>query len=265
MPNTRSKKKNELANVVDGGDQKTKQEKLEDKKPVEVQLSSRAKSKRKPKQSSNEHVSIDKKVKSELVDIEDLRLPFSKPSLSDVCENTDMKLPKNFVQIIENIRTMRKTRPAVVDTMGCHCCHDETASPSQQRWQKLVALMLSPQTKDEITFAAMGRLRERGLTMEAIANGSETDEMDKNPKYISSAEFKRLIHPVGFGNTKTKHIRQAAQICLEKFNGDIPDTVDGLCSLPGVGPKIAHLAMKSAWKKITGIAVDVHVHRITNR
>lgn len=49
------------------------------------------------------------------------------------------------------------------------------------------------------------------------------------------------------------------------FNGDIPATVEGLISLPGVGPKMAHLCVQTAWGKCEGIGVDVHVHRITNR
>jgi endonuclease-3 len=50
-----------------------------------------------------------------------------------------------------------------------------------------------------------------------------------------------------------------------KYHDDIPDTVDGLLSLPGVGPKMAYLAMQVAWDQNVGIGVDVHVHRITNR
>ena len=50
----------------------------------------------------------------------------------------------------------------------------------------------------------------------------------------------------------------------EKYNDDIPDTIDGLVSLPGVGPKMAYLCMSAAWGRDEGIGVDVHVHRITN-
>lgn len=50
----------------------------------------------------------------------------------------------------------------------------------------------------------------------------------------------------------------------DRFHGDIPDTIEGLTSLPGVGPKMAHLCMSAAWDVTLGIGVDVHVHRITN-
>ena len=61
------------------------------------------------------------------------------------------------------------------------------------------------------------------------------------------------------------YIKQATQICKDKYNGDIPDSLDGLLALPGVGPKMAHICMHAAWHKMTGIGVDTHVHRISNR
>jgi endonuclease-3 len=73
-----------------------------------------------------------------------------------------------------------------------------------------------------------------------------------------------FINKVGFHNLKTKYIKQAAEILRDKFNSDIPDTIPGLTSLPGVGPKMAYLCMSAAWGRDEGIGVDVHVHRITN-
>lgn len=73
-----------------------------------------------------------------------------------------------------------------------------------------------------------------------------------------------MIEKVGFHNNKTKYIKQAAQLLKDSFNSDIPDTVEGLVSLPGVGPKMAYLTMSAAWGRDEGIGVDVHVHRITN-
>jgi endonuclease-3 len=73
-----------------------------------------------------------------------------------------------------------------------------------------------------------------------------------------------MINKVGFHNVKTKYIKQTAEILRDKFNSEIPDTIEGLVSLPGVGPKMAYLTMSAAWGKDEGIGVDVHVHRITN-
>jgi len=61
------------------------------------------------------------------------------------------------------------------------------------------------------------------------------------------------------------YIKQAAEKLRDEFDSDVPKTVDELCSLPGVGPKMAFLALQVAWDLNHGIGVDVHVHRITNR
>ncbi|XP_048408315.1 endonuclease III-like protein 1 isoform X2 [Stegostoma tigrinum] len=64
---------------------------------------------------------------------------------------------------------------------------------------------------------------------------------------------------------KVKYIKQTTAILKEQYNGDIPSSVNELVKLPGVGPKMAHLIMKIAWNKVSGISVDTHVHRIANR
>lgn len=61
------------------------------------------------------------------------------------------------------------------------------------------------------------------------------------------------------------YLKQTAKILLEKYDGDIPSNLEELCALPGVGPKMAHLALQCAWKINSGIGVDTHVHRISQR
>lgn len=61
-----------------------------------------------------------------------------------------------------------------------------------------------------------------------------------------------------------RYIKQTAEILRDQWDGDIPDTIEGLVSLPGVGPKMGYLCLSVAWGKHLGIGVDVHVHRITN-
>ena len=126
------------------------------------------------------------------------------------------------------------------------------APPPVQRFQCLVSLMLSSQTKDEVNFAAMARLREHGLTVDNVI-ATEQSTLEK------------LIYPVGFWRNKAKYIKQASQILRDQHGGDIPDSVAGLCKLPGVGPKMAHLTMNIAWGRQSGIGVDTHVHRIVAR
>ncbi|KAJ1527470.1 hypothetical protein ONE63_007443 [Megalurothrips usitatus] len=160
--------------------------------------------------------------------------------------------PENWIDTLHNIREMRKSRDAPVDTMGCDKCMDDDAEPQVMRYQALLSLMLSSQTKDVVTHAAMERLRKHGCTIENIL---KTDDQI----------LEDLIHPVGFKKTKVKYIKRTSEILRDQYNSDIPDTVEKLCGLPGVGPKMAHLCMQSGWGIVTGIGVDTHVHRISNR
>jgi len=70
---------------------------------------------------------------------------------------------------------------------------------------------------------------------------------------------------VFYEQRKVEYIKKTTIILRDQYNGDVPDTVQDLCKLPGVGPKMAYLVMKCAWNKIQGIGVDTHVHRISNR
>lgn len=166
--------------------------------------------------------------------------------------NSSMWHPPLWREHYANIMEMRKFRDAPVDSMGCDVISDVLARPQDYRYQVLVSLMLSSQTKDQVTSAAMARLRQHGCS---VANILAT----------SDEQLGKLIYPVGFWKKKIDYIKRASAILKEKYNEDIPDTIKGLCALPGVGPKMAHLAMKCAWNTITGIGVDTHVHRITNR
>ena len=112
--------------------------------------------------------------------------------------------------------------------------------------------MLSSQTRDEVNYAACQRLRDYGFT-------------PKNLLETKPEKLQELLKPVCFYNTKTKHIQQACKILIDEYNNDIPDTVEGLLKLPGVGKKMAHICMQAAWNITSGIGVDTHVHRISNR
>ncbi|XP_031478537.1 endonuclease III homolog 1, chloroplastic isoform X3 [Nymphaea colorata] len=74
-----------------------------------------------------------------------------------------------------------------------------------------------------------------------------------------------LPEKVGFYTRKAVYMKKVSEICLSKYGGDIPSSLEELLSLPGVGPKMAHLVMTVAWDNVQGICVDTHVHRICNR
>jgi len=163
--------------------------------------------------------------------------------------------PAKWREAYNSIKSMRSRMVAPVDTMGCDVAHLKEHDPKSKRFTTLVSLMLSSQTKDEVTDAAVSKLRNAvggSLTIDAVIEAEES--------IISEA-----IAKVGFWRRKTQYIKQTAQRLRDDFDSDVPKTVDELCSLPGVGPKMAFLTLQTAWKLNVGIGVDVHVHRITNR
>ncbi|KAG7316053.1 hypothetical protein KOW79_020919 [Hemibagrus wyckioides] len=168
------------------------------------------------------------------------------------CVKKERWEPPDWRRQLSFIREMRSGRDAPVDQMGAEKCYDPQAPPEVMRYQVLVSLMLSSQTKDQVTAAAMERLRAHDLSVTSIL------KMDEDT-------LGRLIYPVGFWKTKVKYLKQTTEMIHREFGGDIPDTLEGLVRLPGVGPKMAHLAMAIAWKRVSGIGVDTHVHRISNR
>ncbi|KLU83862.1 DNA repair protein Ntg1 [Magnaporthiopsis poae ATCC 64411] len=123
--------------------------------------------------------------------------------------------------------------------------------------------MLSSQTKDTVNAVAMARLKSE---LPPCRDGAPAGLNLENVLAVEPATLNNLIYAVGFHNNKTKYIKQAAEILRDQWAGDIPNTIEGLMSLPGVGPKMAHLCMSApnGWNKVEGIGVDVHVHRITN-
>jgi endonuclease III len=115
----------------------------------------------------------------------------------------------------------------------------------------LVATILSARTRDETTAAAAKRLFEKVASIDDLNNYSVT-------------EIEKLIYPVGFFHEKAKSLKQLPIILQEKFQGELPQTVEELIELPGVGRKTANLVVAVAFDK-PAICVDIHVHRICNR
>jgi len=162
------------------------------------------------------------------------------------------KLPPNFKRVWQLVEDMRSSADAPVDTMGCERLADETQSPATRRYQQLVSLMLSSQTKDELTAQVMQRLQAHGLT---VANILRT----------SRARLTALLLGVGFHNRKAEYLAETTRILHSEYGGDSPGDLARLLRLPGVGPKMAHLFLQVAYGQCQGIGVDVHMHRISGR
>ena len=78
-------------------------------------------------------------------------------------------------------------------------------------------------------------------------------------------EIERLIYPVSFYRNKAEHVKACCDLLLTRFGGRVPQTMDELLTLPGVGRKTANLVLILAFKSRQNICVDIHVHRISNR
>lgn len=116
----------------------------------------------------------------------------------------------------------------------------------------LISCVLSLRTKDEVTALASERLLNTYNTPEKILK-------------LSEAEIAKKIYPVGFYKTKAKRLHEISQALLDNFNGEVPDSLENLLSLKGVGRKTANIVMVYGHHKHGYIPVDTHCHRIPNR
>ena len=140
----------------------------------------------------------------------------------------------NFVEIL------KKTYPDAT-------CSLDFETP----FQMVVAVMLSAQCTDERVNKTTPALFERCKTIQDFAD-------------IDIKELEDIIHPCGFYKNKAKNIKLCAKQVLENFGGEVPDNMEDLQSLAGVGRKSANVVMLEAFNKPQGIAVDTHAKRISN-
>lgn len=127
---------------------------------------------------------------------------------------------------------------------------DLVQAQTQESWKVLVATILSARTNDITTAAAVTKLFKKATTLEELA-------------HLSCKQIEKLIYPVGFYRSKAKFLQQLPGTLEELFAGKIPEDVESLTKLPGVGRKTANLVVAVAFKK-PAICVDTHVHRIMN-
>ncbi len=125
------------------------------------------------------------------------------------------------------------------------------AKSSGDPFRILLSTVLSLRTKDQTTAQASARLFRLATV----------------PKKLGSIPLRRIeraIYPVGFYRTKARHIREICRDLMTRFDGRVPDTIEALLTLKGVGRKTANLVVTLGFHK-PGICVDTHVHRISNR
>jgi len=126
-------------------------------------------------------------------------------------------------------------------------CYLEYSNP----WQLLFATIMSAQCTDERVNMVTRKLFKDYPSLEAFANASQ-------------AEMEKAIHSTGFYHNKAENIIACARVLLEKYDGRVPDTVEELTALPGVGRKTANVILGNIYHK-ESIVVDTHVKRVSKR
>jgi endonuclease-3 len=149
----------------------------------------------------------------------------------------------SFDEMIKTLKIFLKDDIPVVTRIS----KSEEGSP----FLVLISTLLSLRTKDETTDKAMDRLIKKVQTPEDILD-------------LPTEELEKIIYPVGFYRNKAKILKNVSRIILDHYGGKVPDSLDELLTIKGVGRKTANLVVTEAYGK-PGICVDTHVHRISNR
>lgn len=125
------------------------------------------------------------------------------------------------------------------------------AEESGDPFKILIGTILSSRTRDENTTKVVKILFKRFRNAKELAEGN-------------IEEVKQIIHSIGFYNVKAKRVVEVSQLIVKKFNGKVPNRIEELLELPGVGRKTANCVLVYGFNK-PAIPVDIHVHRISNR
>ncbi|AJM91534.1 Endonuclease III [Nitrosopumilus piranensis] len=153
-----------------------------------------------------------------------------------------MKMEKILSKMMDTMNSIKTPRITALRDL-----HDAETGP----FSILIGTILSARTKDESTTKVVKVLFSKY----------------KNPKQLANAKLKdieKIIKPIGFYHVKSKRIIEVAKIIDSKYNGKVPEELDILVQLPGVGRKTANCVLVYAFEK-PAIPVDIHVHRISNR
>jgi len=153
-----------------------------------------------------------------------------------------MKMEKILIKMMDTMNSVKTPRITALRDL-----HDAETGP----FSILIGTILSARTKDESTTKVVKILFSKY----------------KNPKQLANAKLKdveKIIKPIGFYHVKSKRIIEVAKIIDSKYKGKVPEDLDTLVQLPGVGRKTANCVLVYAFEK-PAIPVDIHVHRISNR
>ena len=152
----------------------------------------------------------------------------------------------------ESLAAKKERAAAIEARMFDHYGGGECSLDYLTPFQLTVAVVLSAQCTDAAVNKVTPELFARYPTPEAMA-GARIEDVEN------------IIHSLGFFRSKAKNIIACAQTILTDFGGEVPNDIDALQKLPGVGRKTANVVMCEAFRNPQGIAVDTHVFRIAHR
>ena len=152
----------------------------------------------------------------------------------------------------ERVKNAGERIGEIIEILKRNYPKSRTALKFENPLQILVATILSAQCTDE---------KVNQITPSLFQKYPEA-------KDFAQADQKKLeeeIRPTGFFRNKARSIIKASKMIAEDFNGEVPDSMEKLITLPGVARKTANIVLSSAFKKAEGIAVDTHVRRLAQR
>ncbi|MBI5504753.1 MAG: endonuclease III, partial [Deltaproteobacteria bacterium] len=149
---------------------------------------------------------------------------------------------RSLPAVLRRLRTEYARQEAPVVTL--------IAVSTREPYRVLASCILSLRTQDATTAKAAARLFAIAPSVQALAAADP-------------AAIEKAIYPVGFYRTKAPQLVEMAKRIVAEFGGRVPDDIDALLTLKGVGRKTANLVVTAGYSK-PGICVDTHVHRITN-
>ena len=151
-----------------------------------------------------------------------------------------------------NVERVMRTLAREIDGMELPAVEKISEEHAEDPFRILIGTLLSARTQDATTHAASTRLFRVARTPRTMAT-------------LSVKQIEKLIYPVSFYRNKAKFVKATCEELVRRFRGHVPQTLDELVTLPGVGRKTANLVLILAFQSRKNICVDTHVHRISNR
>lgn len=233
---------------------------------------------------------LNKKARAKRV-VKHIKLEYD--SLGGEIDESSVKLPDNFFPMYNKIKEMRELITTPVDLIGCvkipallkyitkrfHTSGDISNIKIEEipklkdqlmeieregfdkisRFHLLVTLLFSSQTKDEVNFQVM-----ESLHVYYLQNGYKDGLCIESVLKTDEKEIDKMIFKIGFHSRKAAYLKETALTLHDIYDDDVPDNIEQLVKLKGIGYKMGHLILQGAWNKVVGISVDTHMVRLCN-